>query len=98
MTKMVDISQKEASFRMAKAKGVLKLKKSTVSAIKEKNQRTLMCLDREGMASGMPLLSRGCSHGHGARVLGVSPRQRLLRGQSRPGAAADVCGGAELRS
>jgi cyclic pyranopterin phosphate synthase len=37
MTKMVDISQKEASLRMAKAKGVLKLKKSTVSAIKEMN-------------------------------------------------------------
>jgi cyclic pyranopterin phosphate synthase len=37
MTKMVDISQKEASLRMAKAKGVLKLKKSTVSAIKDKS-------------------------------------------------------------
>lgn len=37
MTKMVDISQKEASLRMAKAKGVLNLKKSTVSAIKEGN-------------------------------------------------------------
>jgi cyclic pyranopterin phosphate synthase len=39
MTRMVDISQKEASLRMAKAKGTLKLKKSTVSAIKEKRTK-----------------------------------------------------------
>lgn len=37
MTKMVDISDKEASPRMAKAKGELKLKKNTISAIKENN-------------------------------------------------------------
>ena len=37
MTRMVDISQKKASLRMAKAKGVLKLKNSTISAIKEKS-------------------------------------------------------------
>ncbi len=36
MTKMVDISGKKASLRTARANGVLKLKKSTVSAIKEK--------------------------------------------------------------
>ncbi|UCE39510.1 MAG: cyclic pyranopterin monophosphate synthase MoaC [Thermoplasmata archaeon] len=34
---MVDISDKEASPRMAKAKGELKLKKNTISAIKENN-------------------------------------------------------------
>ena len=39
MTKMVDISNKEASLRMAKAKGVLKLKKSTVTTIKEGDVR-----------------------------------------------------------